>query len=182
MTTLHLTTGLPGTGKTTLAKRIEASTGALRLTPDEWMQPLFGESDAGGKRDVLEGRLIWVAHRVLLTGGDVILDFGCWSPEERFALRAMAQLSGADWSLHFLTLPEEERRARAVRRWETVPHETFEMSAADHDRFLACYRPPTVAELTGSPVPAPPAGFATWPAWAADLWPSLPDLGEDSGI
>jgi len=35
MTTLHLTTGLPGTGKTTLAKEIEASTGAVRLTPDE---------------------------------------------------------------------------------------------------------------------------------------------------
>lgn len=180
MTTLHLTTGLPGTGKTTLAKEIEASTGALRLTPDEWMQPLFGESDAGGKRDILEGRLIWVAHRVLLAGGDVILDFGCWSPEERFALRAIAELVGADWRLRFLTLPEDERRARAARRWETTPHETFEMSTIDHERFLACYQPPTDAELEGD-LPDPPAPFPTWTAWAADRWPSLPDLGEDSG-
>lgn len=181
MTTLHLTTGLPGTGKTTLAKEIEASTGAVRLTPDEWMQPLFGESEGGGKRDVLEGRLIWVAYRVLLSGGDVILDFGCWSPDERIALRAIAELAGADWRLHFLTLPEDERRARAGRRWEIAPHETFEMSANDHDRFLACYQPPTDVEL-GVDLPDPPSPFATWTAWAADRWPSLPDLGEDGGI
>ncbi|HPF81931.1 MAG TPA: AAA family ATPase, partial [Tetrasphaera australiensis] len=54
---LHLTTGLPGTGKTTLAREIEARDNALRLTPDEWMNPLFGHHDADGKRDVLEGRL-----------------------------------------------------------------------------------------------------------------------------
>ena len=29
------------------------------------MIPLFGESDADGKRDVLEGRLIWVALEAL---------------------------------------------------------------------------------------------------------------------
>jgi hypothetical protein len=34
---------------------------ALRVSPDAWMIPLFGESEADGKRDVLEGRLIWVA-------------------------------------------------------------------------------------------------------------------------
>ncbi len=34
---------------------------ALRLTPDEWMIPLFGDSMADGKRFVLEGRLISIA-------------------------------------------------------------------------------------------------------------------------
>lgn len=77
---LHLTTGLPGTGKTTLARQIEHRDNAIRLTPDEWMQPLFGESDAGGRRDILEGRLVWVAYRALRAGSDAILDFGCWSP------------------------------------------------------------------------------------------------------
>ncbi len=33
--TLFLTVGLPGTGKTTAARRIEAEHGALRLTKDE---------------------------------------------------------------------------------------------------------------------------------------------------
>ena len=57
--TLHLTVGLPGVGKTTLARELEQANGALRLTPDEWMAPLFGLrwADFGGMRDVLEGRL-----------------------------------------------------------------------------------------------------------------------------
>lgn len=31
---LHLTTGLPGVGKTTLARRLEREGNALRFTPD----------------------------------------------------------------------------------------------------------------------------------------------------
>ena len=62
---LYLTVGLPGAGKTTLARRIAAAEGILRLTPDEWMAPLFNDSDADGRRDILEGRMIWVAHEVL---------------------------------------------------------------------------------------------------------------------
>jgi predicted kinase len=72
------------------------------------MAPLFGSGMAGGKRDILEGRLIWVAHRVLRAGVSVILDFGCWSAEERQALRAIADLSGADFELQYLNLPEDE--------------------------------------------------------------------------
>jgi hypothetical protein len=40
-------------GKTTRAKELAAGHRALRLTPDAWMIPLFGESDPDGKRDVL---------------------------------------------------------------------------------------------------------------------------------
>jgi predicted kinase len=52
---LYHITGLPGAGKTTRAKELEQQNRALRLTPDEWMIPLFGDSEARGKRDVLEG-------------------------------------------------------------------------------------------------------------------------------
>src|SRR4051794_22607555 len=97
--TLHLTVGLPGVGKTTLARELERANGALRLTPDEWMAPLFGSGMAGGKRDILEGRLIGVAHQVLRAGVFVILDFGCWSADERQALRAIASHSDADLEL-----------------------------------------------------------------------------------
>jgi hypothetical protein len=47
------------------------------------MAPLFGQSDADGRRDILEGRMIWVAHEVLVGGSGVVLDFGCWSADER---------------------------------------------------------------------------------------------------
>lgn len=58
---LYVMVGLPAAGKTTLARRIEIEYRALRFTPDEWMIPLFGESMANGKRNVLEGRFIATA-------------------------------------------------------------------------------------------------------------------------
>jgi len=50
---LFLMVGLPAAGKTTRAKELAADHAALRLSPDEWMIPLFGESNPDGKRDVL---------------------------------------------------------------------------------------------------------------------------------
>jgi predicted kinase len=89
--TLFLIVGLPGAGKTTRAKELAAKHHALRLTPDEWMIPLFGDSMADGRRFVLEGRLISVALQVLRLGTSVVLDFGLWGRDERSALRWLAR-------------------------------------------------------------------------------------------
>jgi predicted kinase len=37
--------GLPGVGKTTRARELASTDRVLRLTPDEWMAPLFRESE-----------------------------------------------------------------------------------------------------------------------------------------
>ena len=118
---LYLTVGLPGAGKTTLARRIAAAEGILRLTPDEWMAPLFNDSDADGRRDILEGRMIWVAHEVLRSNASVVLDFGCWSSDERYAIRVIAESVGARFDLRHVSIDEAERRARAKSRWESAP-------------------------------------------------------------
>ncbi|MGC4110147.1 MAG: ATP-binding protein [Nocardioides sp.] len=174
--TLFLTVGLPGSGKTTWAQGLADELGILRLTPDEWMAPLFGESDAQGRRDILEGRLIWVAHEVLVSGASVIVDFGCWSPEERYAIRSMAELAGARFRLEYLVVPEAVRRERCDRRWRDAPETTFEMTADDHDRFFDLCQPPTPNELAHGPIPDPPDGCATWARWASSRWPTLPLL------
>ena len=156
--------------------RIAEERRILRLTPDEWMAPLFGDSDAQGRRDIIEGRMIWVAHQVLRSGASVILDFGCWSAEERFAIRAVAESVDAGFDLRYVVIDEAERRARTVQRWETAPESTFPMSDADHDRFQALCQPPTTAELTHGPAPDPPTGFMNWLHWASERWPTLPRL------
>lgn len=177
--TLHLTVGLPGVGKTTLARRLAREYKAVRFTPDEWMIPLFGEPEGDGKRDILEGRLLWTAHEVLGIGGSVVLDFGCWTAAERWAVRAVAEHAGGHFHLHFVGLPEAERRARATARWEADRGSTFEMSADDHERFLSLFQPPSETEVTAKYPPAPPPGHKSWLAWAADRWPSLPDFGNE---
>ncbi|MGD9959763.1 AAA family ATPase [Nocardioides sp.] len=172
--TLFLTVGLPGAGKTTRALELAREKTLLRLTPDEWMAPLFGHSDAGGRRDILEGRMIWVAHQVLLSRASVVLDFGCWSPEERYAIRSIAEVADANFTLEHVEITESERRARCDRRWLLAPETTFEMTQADQDRFVSHYQPPTDDELSYGPMPGPPAGLASWPAWASHRWPTLP--------
>jgi len=138
------------------------------------MAPLFGDSEADGRRAVLEGRFIWVAHEVLAGGGSVVLDFGCWTPEERYAIRALAEGAGGDFELRYLHLPESERRVRAARRWRDTPAETFEMTEDDHNRFFALFQPPSEYELAYGPLPEPPPGFETWGDWASERWPTLP--------
>ena len=160
--TLHLTVGLPGVGKTTLARKVALEGKAVRFSPDEWMIPLFGttwrEPDTVGKRDALEGRLLWAAHEVLGVGGSVVLDFGCWTEAERWAVRAVAEHAGGGFRLYFVDLPEAERRARATARWEGDPGSTFELSPGDHDRFVADFQAPTEAEIAAKHLPAPPTG------------------------
>jgi predicted kinase len=172
--TLFLTVGLPGAGKTTRARELASEHSILRLTPDDWMAPLFGHSEAQGRRDILEGRMIWVAHEVIVSGASVVLDFGCWSPEERYAIRAITELAKAHFQLEYLKIPESDRRARCDQRWMHAPETTFEMTSEDHDRFVSLCQPPSANELSGGPIPRPPAGFATWPHWASDRWPTLP--------
>lgn len=174
--TLFLTVGLPGVGKTTRAKELAAAHRILRLTPDDWMAPLFGVSDVDGRRDILEGRMIWVAHEVLRSGSGVILDFGCWSAAERYAIRVIAESAGAVFALEYVRTSEAERRRRASTRWLEAPETTFEMTDADHDRYVASIEPPSADELGHGPVPPPPEGHASWPQWASQRWPTLPLL------
>ena len=68
----------PGAGKTTGAPELETAHRALRFSPDEWMIPLFGESEADGKRDLLEELLIHAGLCALAVGTNVVLDFGFW--------------------------------------------------------------------------------------------------------
>ncbi|AWN23616.1 hypothetical protein DKM44_10555 [Deinococcus irradiatisoli] len=106
--TLHLMVGLPGAGKTTLARQLETEHHALRLTKDEWMMPLFGWGEFGNKREVLEGLLWTVAARALSLGLNVVLDYGLWGRSERDDYRARAAALGARVQFHYLDAPFEE--------------------------------------------------------------------------
>ncbi|MFD4273137.1 AAA family ATPase [Streptomyces cyaneofuscatus] len=70
MTTLFLMVGLPGAGKTTRARQLAEEHGALRLAPDEWMLPLFGEALSEHARDLhFTGRRYQKAKTELVASG-----------------------------------------------------------------------------------------------------------------
>ena len=171
--TLILLVGLPAAGKTTLARRLATEHRALRLTPDEWMIPLFGDSDGAGKRYVLEGRMITVALQLLRLETNVVLDFGCWIRDERWALRWLTEREGAVFHLVYLPIERTAQLERIDQRWSRAPHETFAVAPPDLDRWRALFDVPDSAELAGQPPPDPPPGWSSWLDWATGRWPSL---------
>jgi predicted kinase len=167
--------GLPAAGKTTRAREVAAARGALRFTPDEWMLPLFGPVQPEGRRDVLEGRLLWLALAALRAGVDVVLDFGVWSRDERSALRALAAAAGAGCELVHLDVAAEEQRRRVRARAETAAATTFAMTDADLDGWRLLFQAPDAAELAAVDLDPPPAGHASWEAWVRERWPTALD-------
>ncbi|MEU8224925.1 AAA family ATPase [Kribbella sp. NPDC048915] len=148
MAGLVLLVGLPGAGKTTWAKRLEDERKALRFTPDEWMQPLFDTNDADGRRWVLESQLFWnLAARALTLDVNVILDYGCWSAEERHLFRTRAQSLGATAEMVVLDIPFDTLWSRIAARNANLPPGTFAISHADLTEWTTRYEPPTPEEL-----------------------------------
>lgn len=159
--TLFLLIGLPGSGKTTLARTLESEHAALRLSPDEWMAALFGAGESGEKRWVLEAELLWsVAARVLGLGVNVILDFGCWAREERDLFRARAAKLGVRFELHVLDVPQEILWRRLEARNAALPPGTFPVSRSELDEWRSWYEPPTPDEL--APITCPPFRSRVW--------------------
>ncbi|MGC5165930.1 ATP-binding protein [Luteimicrobium sp. DT211] len=170
--TLFLTVGLPGTGKTTEARRIEVEHQALRLTKDEWVRALYGLANPPSASDVIEGRLIEIGLRALELGVNVVIDFGLWGRDERSALRQAAADRGAAVEMRYFELSPTEQRRRLDRRQAEEPHTTWPLSDEELAEWAAIISVPTAGEPDGSEaIDAPPAGFATWDAWRRHRWP-----------
>ncbi|QDY09348.1 ATP-binding protein [Micromonospora sp. HM134] len=170
--TLFLTVGLPCTGKTTTARRIETEHSALRLTKDEWVKALYGPGNPPLPGAVIEGRLIQIGLRALELGTNVVLDYGLWSRDERSALRRAAVDLGARVELHYCALTPSEQRRRRDQRQADAPHTTWPMSDGELAEWAACLDVPTPGELDGSePIDGPPPGFTTWEQWRRHRWP-----------
>ncbi|RJF72558.1 hypothetical protein D3875_14410 [Deinococcus cavernae] len=146
MTVLHLCVGLPGAGKTTLARRLEAQCSALRLSTDDWMHPLFGAGESENKRDVLEHELLWsIARRVLTLGTDVVLDYGLWSRQERDLYRARAAELGVNVILYFLD-PSLEELWRRLEVRNAEPGYPFKVTREELELWNTWFERPTPEE------------------------------------
>ena len=151
MATLNLMVGLPCSGKTTLAQKLEHELPALRLTPDEWQIRLFGqdaeEPEHDARHSLIEAMLWNIAGRALELGTNVILDYGFWAREEREDFRLRAKQLGAGSEVHYLDVPEDELLRRLEKRNSQPSQESFLISEEALKPWIAFFQKPTRDEL-----------------------------------
>jgi predicted kinase len=102
---LIIVCGLPGSGKTTHAKRLEQELRAVRLCADEWITALgvgLWQSDFRGRIEELQWKL---TQDLLALGHTIVVEWGTWARSERDTLREGARALGAAVELHFLDVP-----------------------------------------------------------------------------
>jgi predicted kinase len=118
--TLILLCGLPGSGKTTAARRLASARRAARLCPDDWLDGLGIDLWDEPARGRLEG-LLWQHGQALLgLGTSVILESGFWTRSERDEKRLAARTIGAAVELHVLDAPLDVLWRRLEQRNATA--------------------------------------------------------------
>jgi len=135
--------GVPGSGKTTLAKRLEAQLRAIRFSPDDWMAALsldLYDEERRGKIEALQWKL---AQNLLELGLTVIIEWGTWGRSERDTLRTGARALGAAVELHYLSAPVDVLFDRIQRRG--TEHPPIERDAML--RWIEIFQPPTPEEM-----------------------------------
>lgn len=135
--------GLPGSGKTTLAKQLEAQLRATRYSPDDWMESLAINLYDEAMRARIEALQWTLAQQLLAQGGIAIIEWGTWGRSERDTLRLGARALGAAVELHYLSATADVLFERIQRRgMETPP---IQREAVD--RWVNQMQVPTPAEL-----------------------------------
>lgn len=139
--------GLPGSGKTTLAHQLVASTGAVRLCPDEWITELGGDLYDEPLRLRVEGLQWSLAQELLGRGLAVVIEWGVWSRAEREVLRERARQLGAAIELRHLDVPIDVLVERVLARNEELPWGMVAISEADLRSWVGQFEAPTAEEL-----------------------------------
>jgi predicted kinase len=144
---LILICGLPGSGKSTVARQLAQELRAVRLSPDEWKHALGIDYYDEEARVRLEERLWRLAQELLTLGQSVIMENGFWARAERDELRLAGRALDAAVELHYLAAPVDELWRRLERRNEHVEPGAVPIKRSDLEQWATQFEAPNAAEL-----------------------------------
>lgn len=150
--TLIMVCGLPGSGKTTFAKRLEAERNAIRMCPDDWIEALLEDPDDSEEkdrlRDVVENLQWDLAKGYLSKGFTVILENGFWAEEERSQYAVEALDVGARIELYAMDSSDRDELWRRIElRNKNLSTSTWVMRREEHEPRWAAFEAPTLEEI-----------------------------------
>ena len=143
---LMLFCGLPGSGKTTVARARRRETGAIRFSTDEWMADL-GVDYFDGLRDNLQTRLDALWKELLGHGQSVIVEDGTWKRDERDGLRQTARMLDAVTEIHYFDIAFDELWRRLEVRNAITTHGTVPITKDLLEESWQRFQRPDSAEL-----------------------------------
>jgi predicted kinase len=147
MPTVTLFCGLPGAGKTTLAKRLQAQGRGIRLCTDDWQAELGVPHADTAFHERLQPVLYRHALDLLRHGTDVILEDGLWRREERAEKFADARAAGARIELHIFDVDLETLWARLRQRNAGLDQGAYPMTRRELELAWSLFEPPDDHEL-----------------------------------
>ena len=145
--TLTLFCGLPGAGKSTLARRLEADGRGVRLCTDDWQAALEVSHADGEFHERLQVHLYRHGLTMLRAGVDVILEDGLWLRAERAEKFADARACGARIQLHVFDVPYETLWSRLRERGSAADPTAYPMTEQELRWAWDLFEPPSDDEL-----------------------------------
>ncbi|MDB5164417.1 MAG: hypothetical protein JWL89_43 [Candidatus Saccharibacteria bacterium] len=144
---LYLFVGYPGAGKTTVAQALEEATGAVHLWADDERHKMFPNPTHSHQESTeLYERLNERAEELLKAGKSVIFDTNFNFYNDREHLRQIAERSGAEAIVIWVTTPKEISKKRAVQSDMTRNGYEVLMSEQQFDDIVCKLEPPTESE------------------------------------
>ena len=144
MATIHLMCGFIGFGKTTIAKQLEKTLPAVRLTHDEFMVQLYGRNmpyeDFHPNYDKVDDLLWNLADKIIGAGTDVIMDYGFWDHKNRDKAYEKAKKISDNVVFHNICCDISVAKSRTMQRSANDQNELY-IREDEFDALLQQYEP-----------------------------------------